>query len=106
MRSRRSRLDHTCPHGKSLRSTKQKPMRETLTVRVNGDPVRVPIGSSAAVAVLLSAGISRISVLGKPRTALCGMGTCFECRVEINGQSQLRSCQIVCEESMEIRTGE
>jgi predicted molibdopterin-dependent oxidoreductase YjgC len=77
-------------------------MSETLTVRVNGTPVIVPAGSTVAVAVLLSTGACRTSVSGQPRAPFCGMGTCFECRVEIDGQSHQRSCQVMCEANMEI----
>src|SRR5256885_7140885 len=106
MRRCQSQLNRTCRHDTSRPSTKSKRMRETLTVRVNGNPVSVPGGATAAVAVLLSSEVCRASVLGTPRSAFCGMGTCFECRVEINGQPQLRSCQILCEAGMEIKTGE
>jgi predicted molibdopterin-dependent oxidoreductase YjgC len=77
-------------------------MPEILTVRVNGVPVNVPAGSTVAVAVLLSTGACRTSVSGQPRAPICGMGTCFECRVEINGQIHRRSCQVMCEANMEI----
>jgi sarcosine oxidase subunit alpha len=78
-------------------------MSEILTVRVNGALVNVPAGSTAAVAVMLSIGACRQSVTGQPRAPLCGMGTCFECRVEINGQTHQRSCQVICEANMEIK---
>ena len=78
-------------------------MPETLTVRVNGARLEVPAGTSVAVAVLLSAGACRTSVTGQMRAPLCGMGTCFECRVEINGQMHQRSCQLMCEANMEIK---
>jgi sarcosine oxidase subunit alpha len=78
-------------------------MAESLTVFVNGREVAVPAGSTAAVAVLLADAACRRSVSGEPRAPLCGMGTCFECRVEVNGQEHQRSCQIVCEANMDIR---
>lgn len=78
-------------------------MSEGVTVYVNGRAVEVPAGSTAAVAVLLAGGLCRTSVSGEPRAPLCGMGTCFECRVEINGETQRRSCQVVCRPKMEIR---
>jgi sarcosine oxidase subunit alpha len=81
-------------------------MRENVTVRVNGKPVTVPVGATVAVAMLLSGDACRISVTGQPRAPLCGMGTCFECRVSINGQNHSRSCQVVCEEEMEITSNE
>jgi len=44
----------------------------------------------------------RRSVLGQGRGPLCGMGICMECRVTINGLPHCRSCQILCEEDMEV----
>ena len=79
-------------------------MPETVTVRVNGANVEVPANTSAAAAILLSSGFSRTSVMGERRSAFCGMGTCFECRCEINGESHTRGCQVLCEHGMEIRT--
>jgi D-hydroxyproline dehydrogenase subunit gamma len=78
-------------------------MPENVRVYVNGGAVNVPRGSTAAVAVMLSARVTRTSVSGQPRAPLCGMGTCFECRVEINGQTQQRSCQVLCEPNMGIK---
>ena len=79
-------------------------MAESVTVRVNGKPFSVPAGTTVAVAVMLSAGHSRVSISGEPRSPLCGMGTCFECRVEIDGRAQRRSCQTLCQPNMEIVT--
>lgn len=78
-------------------------MPDEITVYVNGRALRVGTGTTAAAAVLLAGEFCRTSVSGEPRTPLCGMGTCFECRVEINGEAQRRSCQVVCEPQMEIR---
>jgi D-hydroxyproline dehydrogenase subunit gamma len=79
-------------------------MPDSVTVRVNGTAVEVPAGATAAVALLIAGARSRVSVTGQPRTPFCGMGTCFECRCEINGEPQRRGCQILCEREMEIRT--
>jgi predicted molibdopterin-dependent oxidoreductase YjgC len=78
-------------------------MPKEITVYVNGRELRVPAGTTAAVAVLLAGESCRTSVSGEPRTSLCGIGTCFECRVEINSEAQRRSCQVLCEPQMEIR---
>jgi aerobic-type carbon monoxide dehydrogenase small subunit (CoxS/CutS family) len=77
-------------------------MPDSIVVNVNGRAVEVPAGATAAVAVLLSEGAGRISISGQLRAAFCGMGTCFECRVEIDGQAQRRSCQVLCEGNMRI----
>jgi predicted molibdopterin-dependent oxidoreductase YjgC len=78
---------------------------ETIEVRVNGKAIRVSPNTIVAAAVALAglAGFRR-SVLSQPRGPLCGMGICMECRVAINGQTQCRSCQTLCEQGMEIRT--
>jgi predicted molibdopterin-dependent oxidoreductase YjgC len=76
-----------------------------VTIRVNGRPVTVPAGTVVAAA-LEQAGEGRFrrSVTGTPRSPLCGMGICFECRVTIDGRIHSRSCQTLCEEGMEVRT--
>jgi sarcosine oxidase subunit alpha len=47
----------------------------------------------------------RVSVQGRPRGPLCGMGICMECRATVNGVPQRRTCQLVCAPEMEIVTG-
>jgi sarcosine oxidase subunit alpha len=81
------------------------PTAGDVTVIVNGQPVRVPAGASAAAALAM-AGVSayRTSVTGAPRGPLCGMGTCFECRATVDGVPNVRTCRTVCREGMEIRT--
>jgi aerobic-type carbon monoxide dehydrogenase small subunit (CoxS/CutS family) len=78
---------------------------DAVTLRVNGAPVTVPAGTTAAVAVTL-AGVHtfRRSVTGEPRAPLCGMGICFECGVTINGRAHARSCQILCTDGIEVVT--
>lgn len=78
-------------------------MPDSVTVYVNGRAVAVPTGATVAVAVLVSEGVCRTSISGESRAPLCGMGTCFECRVEINGETHRRSCQVLCESKMEIK---
>ena len=80
-------------------------MSEGITIRVNGRTLSVPEGTVVAAAVAM-AGETRFrrSVLGEPRSPLCGMGVCMECRVTINGQPHSRSCQTVCEPGMEVTT--
>ena len=82
-------------------------MPERVTLKVNEVPVSVPAGSMVAAAVL-EAGVSsfRRSVSGEARGPLCGMGICFECRVNVNGVAHVRSCQTLCENGMDVRTDE
>jgi sarcosine oxidase subunit alpha len=76
----------------------------TVTLTVNGLRVNVLAGATVAVAVAIAGQACRTSVSGEPRGPLCGMGICYECRVSINGIPHCRSCQILCEPGMEVRT--
>lgn len=80
-------------------------MGDTVDVSVNGKTVCVPEGSTIASAVALAgAAAFRSSATGEPRGPLCGMGICFECRVTVNGIGHVRSCQVLCESGMDVRT--
>jgi sarcosine oxidase subunit alpha len=75
-----------------------------VTAMVNHVRVVVPSGTTVAVAIVLAGQACRTSVTGEPRGPLCGMGICFECRVTIDGQMHRRSCQVLCEQGMEVDT--
>lgn len=80
-------------------------MPDSCTIRVNGSPLQVPLGTSVLAAVLLSGQEwTRVSITGEARGPLCGMGVCFECRLTINGVKQQRSCLLPCSEGLEIET--
>lgn len=79
-------------------------MPSEITIRINGVDVTVPPGTTVAVAMTLSGNACRQSVSGEPRGPLCGIGICFECRAAINGHLHSRSCQILCEPGMDVRT--
>ena len=76
----------------------------SVTLSVNGSPVSVVAGATVAVAVAIAGQACRTSVSGEPRGPLCGMGICYECRVSINGMPHCRSCQILCQSGMDVRT--
>ena len=79
-------------------------MPESITIRVNGVPMQMEPESMVSAA-LLKAGVScRRSVTGEPRTALCGMGICFECRATVNGIPPRRTCQLICSEGMVVES--
>ena len=80
-------------------------MPDMVNIVVNGQPVSVPSGTTVAVALLIG-GVThfRTSVAGEPRSPVCGMGTCIECRLTIDGLPHSRSCQIQCAEAMEVVT--
>jgi D-hydroxyproline dehydrogenase subunit gamma len=78
-----------------------------VNVIVNKKTVCVTNDATVATAIF-SAGdqMFRRSTTGEPRSPLCGMGICFECRVSINGVKHQRSCQILVSEGMSIETDE
>ena len=81
-------------------------MPSEFTLRVNGASVTVASGATVAVAMTIAGQSCRTSVTGEPRGPLCGMGSCFECRAIVNGMPHSRTCQLLCEPGMEVRTDE
>jgi predicted molibdopterin-dependent oxidoreductase YjgC len=81
-------------------------MPADVRLTINGSAVVVREGTTVAVAMIITGHACRISVSGEPRGPLCGMGICFECRASINGSQHHRSCQILCEPGMDVRTDE
>jgi hypothetical protein len=79
-------------------------MPESVTVLVNGTPVEMPSASMVSAALLKAGVPCRRSVTGEPRTALCGMGICFECRATVDGTTHRRTCQLICREGMVVRS--
>jgi len=77
-----------------------------VNITVNGKQFSVPAGTVAAAAVA-RAGLAEFRAAvrgGTGRGPVCGMGVCFECRVTINGVPHERSCLILCQDGMELRT--
>jgi NADPH-dependent 2,4-dienoyl-CoA reductase/sulfur reductase-like enzyme len=78
-------------------------MPERVRFTVDGRPAEAEAGESL-LAALWNAGrrAVRTSVVGEPRGPLCGMGTCFECRVTIDGEPHRRSCLEPVREGMAV----
>jgi len=81
-------------------------MSRVVSVVINGAVVEVAEGATVAVAAVLAQQACRTSVTGERRGPLCAMGVCFECRMTINGKPHSRSCQVVCEPGMDVKTDE
>jgi sarcosine oxidase subunit alpha len=75
-----------------------------IHVLLNGKSVAVPEGAMASAAFLLAEVPCRSSVAGEPRTAVCGMGICFECRAIVDGVAHRRTCQIECRDGMTLES--
>jgi NADPH-dependent 2,4-dienoyl-CoA reductase/sulfur reductase-like enzyme len=82
-------------------------MPERVRFTVDGRPAEADAGVSL-LAALWNAGrrAVRTSVGGEPRGPLCGMGTCFECRVTIDGEPHRRSCLEPVREGMAVAVGD
>lgn len=76
----------------------------TVEVLVEGTPVLVPEGATAAVAVLLSGlpAIRETPVTGSPRLPMCLMGVCFDCLAEIDGVPNRQACMVTVAPGMRI----
>ncbi|GLH71716.1 (2Fe-2S)-binding protein [Geothrix limicola] len=72
-------------------------------VIVDGRPVDVAEGALLVAALGLPPVACR-SLSGEPRGPLCGMGQCFECRVQLEGREVL-ACLTPAREGMEVRRG-
>ncbi len=76
-----------------------------VEIEVDGRAFRVPADATVAAVLLdLGVGAFRRSVTGEPRLPLCGMGTCQECRVTIDGVAHRRACMTPVRAGMKVST--
>ncbi|MGH7469457.1 MAG: (2Fe-2S)-binding protein [Longimicrobiales bacterium] len=79
----------------------------SIELRVDGRTVQARADATVAVALIqLGIWTFRRSVSGQERGPVCGMGTCYECRVTIDGVRHRRACLQRVAPGMEISTGE
>lgn len=82
-------------------------MAKSISLRINGRTVRmVQPGHVTVAAVLARAGVDHLhrSVELAPRAPVCGMGSCYECRVTIDGRPYQRACQVLATQGMEVES--
>jgi D-hydroxyproline dehydrogenase subunit gamma len=78
-----------------------------VRISIDGQTLIVARGTSLAAALMgMDVAAFRRSVSGEPRAPLCGMGSCFECRVTVDGRPHVRACLQPVQEGMEVVTGE
>jgi len=76
-----------------------------VAARFDGEPLLAPAGVSVAAALLADGRTAwRTTREGAQRGLFCGIGVCFDCLVEIDGESGQRACMIPLAEGMEIRS--
>lgn len=75
---------------------------------INGEMVQCFEGETVAVAMLTAQGpVTRTSSrLGKPRGLYCGIGVCFECAVTIDGRPNVRACQTLVRDGIQVQSQE
>ena len=78
--------------------------RRVVAFRLNDDDVSAPAGKNLAADLLERGTTFRRSVADEPRQPLCAMGTCFECRVTVDGVPHVRACRIVVREGLVVET--
>jgi NADPH-dependent 2,4-dienoyl-CoA reductase/sulfur reductase-like enzyme len=78
-------------------------MTERVRFTIDGQPAAAEPGTSL-LAALWNDGVRslRTSVAGEPRGPLCAMGTCFECRVSVDGEAHVRSCLTPVRDGMSV----
>ncbi|WP_137827050.1 (2Fe-2S)-binding protein, partial [Brevibacterium sp. 2SA] len=80
-------------------------MSETVTARFDDAPLTAPAGASVAAALLASGRTSwRTTRTGRQRGLFCGIGVCFDCLVEIDGQTGQRACLVTLADGMDVRS--
>ena len=80
-----------------------------ITFQLNGQLQTAAEGQSVAAALLtIQERVTRHTrITGKPRGIFCGIGSCFDCLLIIDGLSNQRSCVIEIKEGMvlEVQNG-
>ncbi len=88
-----------------LRMQKAFRRGQPLRIEVDGEPVQAFEGETIATALLASGRrVFRHTPDGHPRGLYCGMGICFDCAVEVDGESSVRSCITLVRPGMKVRT--
>lgn len=75
-------------------------------IAIDGEVVQCFEGETVAVAMLTASGpVTRTSSrLGTPRGLYCGIGVCFDCTVTIDGRPNVRACQTLVRDGMQVQT--
>jgi predicted molibdopterin-dependent oxidoreductase YjgC len=79
-----------------------------VQIALDGEMVPCFEGETVAVAMLTARGpVARTSSrLGTPRGLYCGIGVCFECAVTVDGRPNVRACQTLVHDGMQVQSQE
>lgn len=80
---------------------------DLVTIQVDGAPMDVPSGASLAAVLALRGvdGLRRSEPSARMRGVFCGMGSCHDCAVSVDGVIGVRSCLTPVASGMNVRTG-
>ncbi|HEY0719162.1 MAG TPA: (2Fe-2S)-binding protein [Streptosporangiaceae bacterium] len=81
---------------------------ERVSFSFDGAPMTAEPGQTVGAA-LLAAGIRswrRTRGGGRPRGLFCGIGSCFDCLVDVNGDRAVRACLVQVRQGDEVRTSD
>ena len=74
-----------------------------ISATFEGEPIEAEAGASVAAALISSDRLAwRTTREGAKRGLFCGIGVCFDCLVEIDGESGQRACMIPLREGMRV----
>ena len=78
---------------------------QRITILVDAAPVQAEAGEPLAAVLLRTAPFTARTtpISGAPRAPLCMMGVCFECLVEVDGQTSVRACVTPVREGLVVR---
>lgn len=80
------------------------PAAPSVSITLDGTPLRVPANMSLAAA-LLASGVGHFRespVNGRHGAPYCLMGACFECLLEVDGEANRQSCLIPVRSGMQV----
>jgi predicted molibdopterin-dependent oxidoreductase YjgC len=78
-------------------------MSDRITVTVDDQEIIASPGETVAAAMMNAQLSIRTSVTEEVRAALCGMGICQECRIEVDGRPDVRACMTTVRAGMRVR---
>jgi D-hydroxyproline dehydrogenase subunit gamma len=78
----------------------------TVSIDIDGKPVRVPAHFTVAAALLADDRVAcrTSAVSGAERGPFCMMGVCFDCLVDIDGVPNVQACMTRVAEGMRVRS--
>lgn len=77
----------------------------TVTVSIDGRRVTAHLGETVAAVLFAEEQVAvRRATGGTPRGVFCGMGTCFDCLVVVDGVPNTRACMTWVRDGLEVRS--